>query len=476
MSVKSLSDYYGIDPAIFDKSGALDPILGIDTRLFIDPRLLDTTTAPELSGSAANVSTHFCDVLTIVEKIQKTGDVFWRAADKKLQFPEVKGLSIGYTGAGVDGRGMGKKTRAKLLETIQEIISAGNNDPAIFELVGVFEDGIGPDFISDMIATIIMPDLIRFTQRVCDETGIPTEEQRLSRDHQKVRLPKNPYSDSPLVLVPKDVLRELPVAENMQDVFYIAEQNEELRRELNKYIGESWRGRTTSEKKYGLRKSFIENPQTLKDVVAAYLKFDISPYDFSDDPSGQVLWYTRTRNLPNEHTLPLSLPKKPTAKDVLAVVKSICEQFRHLIEDGQLCRLLYDQDGKPKHESAAQLLFFGVASAYCEANSLDLSPESDSGRGPVDFKLSSGLKGKVLVEIKLTSNKNLLKGFQTQLPIYQKSEKSQHGIYLVLDNGGATEQRLLTFRDAVGKTKDHTLEVFWVDGTPKPSASKAKEL
>lgn len=475
MSVKSLSNYHGFDPQVFDATGALDPILGIDTRLFIDPRLLETTKAPELSESSGKMSTHFCNVLTVVEKIKTKGDVFWRTADKQLRFPEVKGLSIGY-GAGVNGRGMGPKTRTKLLETIREIIVAGNNDPAIFELVGVFEDGIGPDFISDMIATIIMPDLISFTQRVCNETGIPMDQQRLSQEHQRVHLPKDPFSDNPLVLVPKDVLRELPIAENMQDVFFIAEQNEALRRELNKSIGESWRGRTLSEKKYGLKQAFINNPKTLSDVLKAYLKFNITPYDFIDDPSGQIRWYRETQDLPQTYSLPLSLPKNPTIEQVFDVVKSICEQFRYLIEDGQLCKLLYDRDGKAKHESAAQLLFYGVASAYCAANNLDLSPESDAGRGPVDFKVSSGFKGKVLVEIKLTSNKNLLKGYQVQLPIYQRSEKSQQGIYLVIDNGGASQERLLTFRDTVAKAKGHTPELFWVDGEPKPSASKASNI
>ncbi|RZT94668.1 hypothetical protein EV681_3089 [Advenella incenata] len=475
MSVQSLSDYYGVDAAVFDETGALDPILGIDTRLFIDPRLLDTTKAPELSQSAGKMSAHFCDVLTVVEKIKTKGDVFWRTANTQLTFPEVKGLAIGYSGAGVNGRGMGPKIRAQLLETIQDIIAAGNSDPSIFELVGVFEEGIGPDFISDMIATIIMPDLISFTQRVCNETEIPMEQQRLSKVYPRANLPKNPFSNKPIVLIPKDVLRALPVAENMQDVFFIAEQNEALRRELNKHIGESWRERTLSEKKYGLKQSFLNDPQTLADVIEAYLKFDIAPYDFIDDPLGQIRWYQSTKNLPQEHLLPLSLPRSPTAIQVFKVVKAICEQFKDLVEQGQLCKLLYDRDGKAKHESAAQLLFFGMASAYCEANNLDLSPESDAGRGPVDFKISSGFKGKVVVEIKLTSNKSLLRGFQVQLPIYQRSEKSLLGIYLVIDNGGASPERLRIFKEAIAETKGHTPELFWVDGEPRVSASKASE-
>lgn len=112
-----------------------------------------------------------------------------------------------------------------------------------------------------------------------------------------------------------------------------------------------------------------------------------------------------------------------------------------MIEDNQLCKLLYDKNGKRKHESAAQLLFFGIADAYCSANNLDISPESDAGRGPVDFKVSKGANIKVLVEVKLTSNSKLEKGFTSQLPIYQKSEKSHKGIYLVIHNMEISENR-----------------------------------
>ena len=62
-----------------------------------------------------------------------------------------------------------------------------------------------------------------------------------------------------------------------------------------------------------------------------------------------------------------------------------------LIENNQLSKLLYNSDGTRKRESAAQLVFFGIASSYCAANDLDITPEANSGRGPVDFKFSKGV-------------------------------------------------------------------------------------
>ena len=60
---------------------------------------------------------------------------------------------------------------------------------------------------------------------------------------------------------------------------------------------------------------------------------------------------------------------------------------------------------------------------YCDANDFDITPEADGGAGPVDFKISKGYQYRVVVEMKLSSNSNLVHGFEVQLPEYQKAEK-----------------------------------------------------
>jgi len=46
--IKSFADLHSIDPAVFADTGALDPIPGIDTKLFIDPSLLRDAKTPEI--------------------------------------------------------------------------------------------------------------------------------------------------------------------------------------------------------------------------------------------------------------------------------------------------------------------------------------------------------------------------------------------------------------------------------------------
>lgn len=473
--VISLGDYHKIDPAQFEKSGALDPILGIDTRLFIDPGLLKHTDVPELKGTHEDLIKYFEQAIKVIASIKTPKDRLWREADKMLQFPEVKGLCIGYSSNGTSGRGMGEKKRSQILESLQEIIQAGSTDPEIFELVGAFEEGIGPDLISDMTAKIIMKSLISFTQRVCSDLGIPLTETHYAKKEPPEDLPINPLNGEPIILIPKQILKDLPVAESFADIYWITSHNEDVRQRINSLITGSLRSLNTTEKKDLLKQSFIENPDVLREVIKAYRAAEPKFYDFDGDPTGEVIWYRVSKQIPSQSELSLSLPQNPTLDDVYQVVEKICQHFKMLLEDNQLCKLLYNQDKSRKHESAAQLLFYGIASAYCQANNLDLSPESDCGRGPVDFKVSSGFNGKVLVEIKLTSNSQLKHGFTKQLPIYQRAEQAAKGIYFVIINDNISTGRLDSFDQLIKAAGDNAPKVIIADGIPRDSASKADE-
>lgn len=128
----------------------------------------------------------------------------------------------------------------------------------------------------------------------------------------------------------------------------------------------------------------------------------------------------------------------------------------------------------PKHESAAQLLFYGIADSYCDANNVDLTKEGNNGRGPVDFKLSRGAQDKVVVETKLTSNPQLRHGIEIQLPMYMKQERTKQAIYLVIDTGHpAKVHNFIDFYNNLDKEIKEKISYIIIDATPKPSASKA---
>lgn len=57
----------------------------------------------------------------------------------------------------------------------------------------------------------------------------------------------------------------------------------------------------------------------------------------------------------------------------------------------------------PLPEAVAQDLFKAIAYSYCDANDLDITPEAETGKGQVDFKLSRGTD-RAIVEVKKSTN------------------------------------------------------------------------
>lgn len=473
----SFADEYKIDLSKFEKTGAFDPILGIDTRLFIDPSLIKNTDIPEFKGNYIKIQEFFENIIRLLKQSKSNSqkDIFWKKAFTLFESSEIKGSNIGYSSKSNKGSGIGPKKKQRILSDIKSIIDAGNDDPTIFELLGAFEDDVGPDLISDMITNILIKQFICYTQRVCKELDIKLENLKFSKNYFSAQLPLNPYNKDPVILIPKEFLRDLPVANDFADLNWIKAHNDELKEFFNQIFRNAYKEVTTQEKKNYIKNVFIQYPNLLKDLLKNYSSSKPNYYNFKEDRTGEVGWYRAAQSILLESPLELKLQKEPTLDNVYEVAKQICIHFKELIENNGLCKLLYDDKDKQKHESASQLLFFGIASAYCFANNLDLTPEADAGRGPVDFKISFGASAKIVVEVKLTSNKQLVHGYEKQLPIYKIAEKSQKGIYLVLYNGGITKSRWQKFNDLIKYSSLSSIDVVIINAIPKASASIADE-
>lgn len=120
-----------------------------------------------------------------------------------------------------------------------------------------------------------------------------------------------------------------------------------------------------------------------------------------------------------------------------------------------------------------QCLFLGIVSSYCQANNIDLSREVETGRGPVDFKFSSGHSYRALIEMKLAKSSKLKQGFEHQLPAYLKAQQLKHGYYVVVLYFNKELERVeKVFEEIQSKQGALQGQVIIVDATrKKPSAS-----
>ncbi len=415
----SITDHFSINKEAFAATGAVDTILDVDSLYFLDPKSLKTTQVPEFVSSYSKLETNFENILKLLKKSDGR-DIFWNEAWKLLPRGELKGLNLGYSIGSTDGSGFGPKHKRITLQTAKQIVDARIEDPTFFELLGVFQKGIGSDRISDLISLIIAEDIIKYSERVFRVVGI--NQKRLFRG--EIRdLPSNPFKPEPVLVLPQDLLRDLPVARDWSEVDIVCAHNEALRKEVNNIIGGTWK-RAASKDKDILKRTLLTHPDLLKDLMHVYRTKGAKAYDFSRDPAGELSWYETTKRLVKDY--PLALDKTPqNPEELIELVRIIALHFKQLVENNGQYELLYHDNTCRHHkpERAAQKLFFAIADAYCKANDIDLSPETHSGRGSVDFKLSRGYSMRVIVETKLSTSSALVHGYETQIEEYTKAEK-----------------------------------------------------
>ena len=467
---KLFSQEFGINPKALAKLGLLDPILNGDTRLFIDPVLLRSSKNPIITSlGQQSFAKYFGDIIKLLANSNVAGDLTWRNAVRLFKLEELPSLCLGFGGDTTRGRSIDEETRAKIIGTAKEIVDLGIQDPELFSLVGLLESGVGPDTIGDMTAHAILPALIEITSTAAKELGLKIKDAYI--DGIEAKLPFNRFADKPLLLVPTDILRDLPVAVDWSDISDAAAKNTAIRNRVNALIGDIWKLKS-KEQKDQVRAAALASREGFRAILdAAYLLTD-DAYDFESDRDGHGLFRDVLTNFASRYPLQLIQPKSKTQAELKKVVDQIVDHFKSLIEKNGVNELLWDGD-KPRKEKAAQRLFFAVADVYCKANNIDITPEADSGGGPVDFKFSSGYDGRILVEIKLSTGK-VVHGYTTQLRVYEEAEKSFNSIFLVIDVGihESKLRSILAEKNKQTAKKIRTPEIVVVDAIRKPSASR----
>ncbi|GMK46897.1 hypothetical protein PghCCS26_40260 [Paenibacillus glycanilyticus] len=162
--------------------------------------------------------------------------------------------------------------------------------------------------------------------------------------------------------------------------------------------------------------------------------------------------------------------------DLLFHVDKILEYFAHSISMKNAYKLLWNDNKSPKKESSIQILLNNISGIYCRNNNIDLIPEAETGRGPVDLKFSYGDKLKVIIEVKLASNNNLLHGVEHQIVQYMLSERVEFAYFIVVFLHDKDLNKIDLVIEAIKKVEEnHELHIkpIFIDARyNKPSASR----
>lgn len=454
-----------------------DPILTVDTPLFIDPFLIFQDESGLFEGSHDEIIRFFNRVFKLVAQAQgEEQRASYRRGVALLRFPEVSELCLGYTGIGTRGAGSGQAIARLTASAMYEAIQAGLTEISHFEEVSLLREGFGADRISDMTASLLRARIAHYTFDVCARHGIPTRVGKFHHgyfnhetDHWesiKVGLPL--WNDRPILLVPAKYLRDLPTIspEEFWDYCW-SNENELLRSELGEDI-------TKRVNKHEIIEVARRHPELRQEFVGAAEVQGSKPYDVREDRAGHTRWYDRTKEFCAEEPLTVSVGSEGDFRSFLA---DLVAAFRHFVEQWRGWELLWNDNKTPRRESVAQKLFLGVVAHYCRANNVDVSPEANIGRGPVDFRFSKGYRQRALLEVKLARNPNLWHGLETQLPTYMNAEKVRLGHFLVI----AHQEKELDKLIGLSNRASHAASVAGVEivatsvyaGRDVPSASKA---
>lgn len=363
----TISSEFGIDLDVLSELGVVNVLLSTDNLVFIDPLLLEHSLHAEISeGAFKSYRTRFETIIKLLSASQTKNDVPWRNAERLFRFSEISWTCLGY-GTTIKGSGFGKDLVSSTLDTASQIVKLGVDDIDLFMALALFEEGIGPDRISDMTTNIILNDLINFSININKKLRIPTKKFKVGAS--VYDLVANPFSDQPLIFVPIDIVRDLPIASDWSDISRVVRENEELRERVNSHVGEIWATMTKKEREK-LKEAALRSKDAFQQVIDMIREVEPKPYNFKSDRNGELFWTKLLEKIPEDYPYDLSYyaDRELQRSEVIEIVNKILDQFQDLVENKGLWKELWDESGKPRKEKASQRLFFAVAYSYCKAN------------------------------------------------------------------------------------------------------------
>ncbi len=457
-----------------------DPILEYDTKLFIDPFIIYKKGSGIFQGAHKKIINFFNESLKVVAKADTdTKNLFYKKSKSILVFPEVEELCLGYTVAGTSGAGSGLEFAEIMIEAIKTALARGVQNIQHLEELEILNTGIGADRISDITANILKKELIAYTQNICKKYSIPTAQIKIRNSDfdfnnqrwlsESINLPINPKNSKAILLVPQNFLDELPEINSSNFWDYLCNyENKRLRNDFNFDISQKVD-----------KKTIVEIARNHPDLLKKYIDREEShgkatPYNFKQDYKNLIKWHDRGQIFVNNNPIQLKSPNTNSEFD--EVIKKITNAYKNFVENQGGNELLWNDNGTKRNESAAQRAFAGIAIPYCQINNIDVSKEANFGRGPVDFKFSTGYHARKLIEVKKASTASrLIEKIKNQLPTYLKAEDVKKGTYLIIKYSRNDEKIIDKIKKEINnlnKNSNFDIDYQVVSAEKFPSASR----
>lgn len=466
------SRFFKVKHRDFLQKGVYNAFLDQDSLLHIDPLLLKGSEIPEFTNAYTEFFNYFRLFIPLVKasKADNLHDPFFKKMVNRFTFKEIPNTGLGFSKGNTKGRGISGALSIQLAHSAYTIINAGLEDPEIFGLMQLIEDNMAADRISDMTIAILQKHFLEYTQRIAQEMGLTTHPYTFEYGL-VFQVPY--YKGKPIHFIPESFLADLPVAHDFEDIDSVCNYNNRLKRKIAELIGINWSD-YKNYKKDDWKNLIIGNKDCYEAAISFYKSLNAVPYDFVTDNKNQYR-YILLQELLDE--IPFQKPTEYANEDeeVYKLTLAMCYQFKHLVAHNRLSELFYRNNRTPD-ETDWQLLLYTVADTYKIAGNLDLAitREDNPGVGEIDFHITKGSKANTVIEIKRSTNENLIHGYRTQLPAYMKAERAKTGIFMIImekDNIEEIKQKFTEVQKDMLDNDEYIPEIIYINGMKQYSAS-----
>ena len=212
-----ITDFHGILLSQNDVDFAI-PFLDEDIPFCVDPFLL--WKSPSQQENALH--TALIDSFNYIGYLCNSGKSNI-AIENLIRSSECNEIGLGFS-VNRQGARIGRTLANKIISLFSKIPEIKKNGFSHLEEIQLLVAQISKDRISDITCSLLKSYLIDYTMEQCDKCTIPMNDveimdvydqrKRIFIDSEKVKLPINPETHSPILFVPKRWLRKIPWINN----------------------------------------------------------------------------------------------------------------------------------------------------------------------------------------------------------------------------------------------------------------------
>jgi len=129
-----------------------------------------------------------------------------------------------------------------------------------------------------------------------------------------------------LLLLPIDILHELPIARSWDDIDRVVSENETIRREMSDLVGKEWKKLASSQKKRYIKDYIFMKPHLVSKVIDDYKATDVKAYDIYQNIDYKI---ERLINRIVKTKGEIDLAEKTSYESALEIIN----EFKHWVEN-----------------------------------------------------------------------------------------------------------------------------------------------